>query len=197
MSAPSGNRGSATADALRREFDRSFAAPASVGAEDTLDLLALRIGGDAYAVLLTDVTGLLVDRRIVPVPTNVPEFVGLIGMRGGVVPVWSLGALLGYGADRETPRWMMLVGDRGGGQVLALAFERFDGHLRVPRARLSERAPSDPDGPANVNVNVAVQLQQSVRADDTWRGLLEVGVLTIDIQRRLGIRHDGDANKVR
>jgi chemotaxis signal transduction protein len=195
MSTTSGHRGSATADALRREFDRSFAVPAGGGAEDTLDLLALRVGGDAYAVRLTDVTGLLVDRRLVPVPTHMPAFVGLIGMRGGVVPVWSLGALLGYGSDRETPRWMMLIGERGGGQGLAFAFERFDGHLRVPRARLSERAPSDPDSPANVNV--AVQLRHSVRADDTWRGVLDVGALTVDIQRRLGLRHDGDANKVR
>ena len=193
MSTTSGSRGSATVDALRREFDRSFAAPAGVGAEDTLDLLALRVGGDPYAVRLADVTGLLVDRRLVPVPTNVPEFVGLIGLRGGVVPVWSLGALLGYGADRETPRWMMLIGERGSGQVLALAFERFDGHLRVPRARLSERAPTDRAGP----VDVAIQLQHSVRADDIWRGVLEVGALTVDIHRRLGLRHDGNATKVR
>ena len=196
MSAELSDPGSSTADILRREFDRSFAAPAYVGAEETLDLLALRAGGDAYALRLADVTGLLVDRRIVPLPATVPAFLGLIGMRGGVVAVWSLGALLGYGVDRELPRWMVLVGGRGGGHALALAFERFEGHLRVPGARLSERAPTDPARRADV----AVHPRQAVRADDLWRGLLDVDALTVDIQRRVGLRHgkdDDDANKVR
>lgn len=139
MSAADPPRVHATAAALRREFDESFARPARHAADDVESVLALRVGGDAYAVRLADVTGLLADRKLVPLPTAVPEFLGVVGMRGGVVPTWSLGALLGYGVERESPRWLILVGERGGARALALAFERFEGHVRVPRAQLTER----------------------------------------------------------
>jgi chemotaxis signal transduction protein len=178
-----GARGSASVDVLRQAFDHSFAAPVRVDAADTVDLLALRVAGVGYAVRLGDVSGLLVDRRLVPLPATVSEFLGLTGVRGGVVPVWSLGALLGTGADHDFPRWMILVSGRGRGETLALAFERFDGHLRVPRAHLSERSPTEPDHGAGV----VVRVRHSVRADDGPRGVLDVIAIIDDIRRRLGL----------
>jgi purine-binding chemotaxis protein CheW len=176
-------RGSASADVLRQNFDHSFAAPARVQTEDSLDLLTLSVGGDGYAVRLSDVRGLLVDRRVVPLPATLPEFLGLTGVKGGVVPVWSLRALLGTGADHDQPRWMILVNGRGRGEILALAFERFDGHLRVPREQLSERSPEAGDHDAGD----VVCIRHSVRTDDGPRGVLDVAAITDDIKRRLGL----------
>ena len=53
-------------------------------------------------------------------------------MRGAVVPVYDLGAFLGY-PPGEARRWLLLVG----GAALALAFEAFEGHLRLPQAALA------------------------------------------------------------
>ena len=177
-----GARRSASVDLLRHAFDNSFAAPIRLGTEDAVDLLALRVAGDAYAVRLGDVSGLLVDRRLVPLPATLPEFLGLTGVKGGVIPVWSLRALLGAGADHDFPRWMILVSGQGRGETLALAFERFDGHLMVPRAQLSERPPTEPDQGAGG----VVRIRHSVRANDGPRGVLDVATIIDDIKRRLG-----------
>jgi chemotaxis signal transduction protein len=178
-----GARGSASADILRQAFDHSFAAPARVHTEDSVDLLALGVAGAGYAVRLGDVSGLLVDRRIVPLPATLPEFLGLTGVKGGVVPVWSLSALLGTGADHDLPRWMILIAGRGRGDTLALAFERFDGHLRVPREQLSKRPHEEGDHDARG----VVRIRHSVRTDGEPRGVLEVTAITDDIRRRLGL----------
>ncbi|HTA21594.1 MAG TPA: chemotaxis protein CheW [Polyangia bacterium] len=177
-------RGSVSAEALRRAFDHGFAAPARVHSEDAVDLLALTVGTERYAVRLGDVGGLLVDRRLVALPATVPEFLGLTAIKGGVVPVWSLSALLGYGADHAPPRWLILVGGRSRGETLAVAFERFDGHLRVPRGQLSERSS---EGSSEAGHRGAVRVRHSVRADGGPLGVLDVAAIIDDIKRRLGL----------
>jgi chemotaxis signal transduction protein len=185
-------RGVAAVDALRRQFDRGFAAPARVAADDVEKLLALRVGGDAYAVRLADINGLLVEQAPAALPSAMPEFLGVCGLRGAVVPVWSLGALLGYGADREIPRWMILVGERGDGRTLALAFEHFEGHQRASRASFSELARDDADRPAR-----RAHVRQSVRLDDGWRGVLDLEAIAHEVERRLGLEATKDATKTR
>jgi chemotaxis signal transduction protein len=181
-----GARGSASAEVLRRAFDDSFAAPARVSTEDSVDLLALRVAGEPYAVRLDDISGLLVDRRLVALPATLPEFLGLTGVKGGVVPVWSLSALLGYRVDHDLPRWMVLISGRSRDESLALAFERFDGHLRIPRAHLAER----PDARG------AVRIRHSLRTDDGPRGVLDIAAITDDIRRRVGLSAGKDDESV-
>ncbi|HVZ72775.1 MAG TPA: chemotaxis protein CheW [Polyangia bacterium] len=174
--------GTTRAAALRRAFDGAFAAPPVVEGDETIPLLALRVGGQAYAVKLGDITGLLADRRIVAVPSTAAEFLGIAGLRGSTVPVWSLTALLGYGASRETPRWLISFGDGAARQALALAFEHFEGHLNVPRAALSDGVAASPDGPARSHV------RQSVRVGDAQRAVLDLSSIVEAIRRKLG--HD-------
>jgi chemotaxis signal transduction protein len=176
---------------LRLQFDRSFAEPARA-AEDAEDFLALSVGGDGYAVRLADVTGLHGGSALAPLPTAVPEFLGIISLRGAVTPAWSLGALLGYGADREVPRWMILVGERGEGRTFALAFEGFEGHLRVPRTQVSDGAPAG-SGPAVARAHVG----QFVRVGDRWRGVLALDTIARAVERRLGLEPCQDGSKTR
>jgi hypothetical protein len=66
------------------------------------------------------------------VPSEHPELLGIAGVRGGVVAVFELGALLG--APRaEGLRWLVLAK----GAPLAFAFSAFDGQLSVRREALS------------------------------------------------------------
>jgi chemotaxis signal transduction protein len=171
--------GRVRAEALRREFDGTFALPVRRGGGDDDDLLAVRVGDTAYAVRLADVTGLAADRPVTPVPTTAPEFLGLVGLRGAVLPVWSLSALLGHGGDRAAPRWLLLAGGRGGTPALALAFEHFDGHLRVRRDQLVDRA--DEAGAALTHV------RQSLRLPGGARGVLALDVVEREIRKRLGL----------
>lgn len=122
---------------LRREFDRSFAEPPRADPELVEDLLAIRVGDEPFAIRLAQVSGLFVDRKITPVIGPAPEFVGLAGFRGAIVPVFDLGALVG---QRPTTgaRWLVVAADA----PVALAFHGFDGHLRLPRSAIarSDRA---------------------------------------------------------
>ncbi len=120
------------AETLRREFDEAFARVA--GRQDTPveDLLAIRVSGDPYALRLAECAGLFVDRTVTPLPTPVPELLGLAGFRATLVPVYDLRALLGYPRG-ESPRWMVSATGRA---VVALAFDAFEAHVRVESASL-------------------------------------------------------------
>jgi chemotaxis signal transduction protein len=173
----------ARAGQLRRDFDQSFAEPLRSGKEELEALLTLRVGGDPYAVKIADITGLIADRRIVLLPAAAPEFLGIVGLRGSVVPVWSLGALLGYASSSEMPRWLLLVGGDGNRQALGLAFEQYDGHLSVRRAALSGSAASDQEVPTRSFVG------QSVRLANTQVGVLSISSIANGIRQRLGLEN--------
>jgi chemotaxis signal transduction protein len=117
---------------MRAAFDRSFAEPPRTEQNPLQDFLGIRIGTDPYAIRLADITGVFADRPITRLPTTDSAFLGIAGLRGAVVPVYDLGAFLGY-PPGESRRWLVLVD----GTALALAFEAFEGHLRLPQAAVA------------------------------------------------------------
>jgi purine-binding chemotaxis protein CheW len=121
---------------LQHAFDRTFAEPprSDVALQD--DFLAMTIGGDPYAMRLSEVAGLYLTRKMTGLPGSVPALLGVVGLRGALVPVYDLGSLLGY-SKAAPPRWLAVIVD---GQV-AVGFEQFDGHLRVARDTIAEAAP--------------------------------------------------------
>src|SRR6185312_2949550 len=119
--------------ALRHAFDEAFRRAAHELADDRARLLRLRVGGDAYAFRLDEIASFAAARRIVPLASAVPGLLGLAGLRGTLVPVYSLAALLGRAADDEAPRWFVLC---GGAEPVALAFARFEGYVETARGEL-------------------------------------------------------------
>jgi chemotaxis signal transduction protein len=116
---------------LRLDFDRSFAAPPRSETVETTDFLAIRIGTEAAALRLSEIAGLYVDKEITRVPGTGVALIGIAGFRGTILPVYSLSGLLGLKVI-ETPRWLVVAA----GASLALAFEGFEGHLRIDRASI-------------------------------------------------------------
>jgi purine-binding chemotaxis protein CheW len=144
----------ARADELRHAFDRSFAEAPRRDTGSLIDLLAVRVAGDAYALRLAEVAGLFVDRVVTPLPTTVPELVGIAGFRAALVPVYDLRALLGYPGGAP-PRWMVsTVGDK----AVGLLFDLFEHHLRV-----SEGAVASDDAHAHRHVREIVRTTDGVR----------------------------------
>jgi hypothetical protein len=94
----------ARAAELRAVFDHGFAAPPPPLAPPQLDLLAIRCADHGFALRLSEVVAVYTERKIVPVPSPVPELLGLVGVRGLVAPVYDLRSLLGYGTG-AAPRW--------------------------------------------------------------------------------------------
>ena len=118
---------------LRQAFDRTFALPPSGAPPETEDLLTIRVAGDPYAIRLVDIAEIITERRVVSVPTVTPDLLGLAGIRGGIVPVFSLSSILGYASDFGSPRWMIICGSE---EPIALAFSDFEGYLRLPASAL-------------------------------------------------------------
>jgi chemotaxis signal transduction protein len=115
---------------MRRVFDQSFAAPPVESTDAFHSMLAIRVAGEAMAVRLADITTLVILKgTVLPVPSRVPELAGITGIRGTVVPVFSLAALLGLKVAGREARWVLLCGQRQGS--IAFAFEQFEKHIKA------------------------------------------------------------------
>jgi chemotaxis signal transduction protein len=114
---------------LRQAFDHTFALPPSLASPEVEDLLTIRVAGDPYAIRVLEIIRIVSQRSVVSVPAATPDLLGLAGIRGGIVPVFGLSSILGYGPDPGSPRWMILCGSE---EPIALAFSDFEGHLRLP-----------------------------------------------------------------
>jgi purine-binding chemotaxis protein CheW len=156
---------------LRAEFDNGFAMPPRAASAPGRQLLAIGAGG-AYAIDLAEITGLQVDRRIVPAPGPVPEWLGLAGIRGELVPVYSLAMLLGHGQPSDAQvRWIALSGSR---QRVGLAFETFDGHISL-----------DPGQIAAANADAATEHVRAVaRFEHASRPVVSIASVISSIMKR-------------
>ncbi|MBI4264652.1 MAG: chemotaxis protein CheW [Acidobacteria bacterium] len=146
---------------LRRAFDRSFAETAADQARAYEDLLAITVGDVPYALRMAEIASLHVDRPVTPLPGSAPELLGLTGLRGAMLPVYDLRVILGRAqGPTRTPRWLVVDAQARA----ALAFDRFDAHLRVGRERLVPQ-----------RAHAASQYAQEVaRMDDDVRPIVSV-----------------------
>ena len=124
--------GVGTAERLRAAFDRSFAEAQGASGAAFDDLLAIAVSGDPHVLRLADIQGLHTNHAVVPVPSPDRRFIGIAGFRNTVAPIFDLRLVLGY-PPGAPPRWLVLA---RGPALVGLAFDRFDGHLRVPRDQL-------------------------------------------------------------
>jgi hypothetical protein len=104
-------------------FDRSFAEP-MLGHRARPNLaLSILVGGAVYLLPLKEVT--LVSRapKIVPLPNGTALQLGIAGLRGSLVTVFSLAALLGEPAVHAA--WVAVV------REVAFAFDALDGQVEL------------------------------------------------------------------
>jgi chemotaxis signal transduction protein len=120
---------------FRHAFDKTFAQPRVSGdAAAWEDFLTIGIAGDGYAIRLREIAGLVKGRRVVACPSSVPEFCGIAGVRGTLVSVYSLPALLGYSVGVEHASWLLLCGvdaTEPAEEPVGLAFPEFSGFVRA------------------------------------------------------------------
>jgi purine-binding chemotaxis protein CheW len=116
---------------MRQRFDESFAAPEQNGKITLEHMLAIKVGDERLAVYIRDISGLTITQgTILPVPSSIPELLGITGIHGVVVPVFGLAALMGIQASPGQCRWLLLCG--GPQATVALAVELVEGHLKIP-----------------------------------------------------------------
>jgi purine-binding chemotaxis protein CheW len=155
---------------MRREFDAAFATPSQGDAVALTHLLAVRVGGKPYALLLAEVAGLKANPHVSPVPSSLPELAGMAGIRGELVPVYSLAALLGH--EQAAAKWLVLCGTES---RLALAFDEFERHLVLTPDRI---VAADPAGASTAHICAVAHTQEGSRP------VIGVASVTAAIARR-------------
>ncbi len=123
------------------------------------------------------ITGIAKCKRIVPVLSRHAELIGITGMRGVIVPVFDLAALLGL-ASTEKFSWVALAHSDS---PIALAFEGFEGQVEVEGTCLygGETAPS------RRHVRQLVRIGPAVRAVIDVPSLVEAIRLAPESSRSL------------
>ena len=139
-----------------------------------VDLLCIQLAGERYAVRLNDAAMLVAGRVVVPVPSAAPALLGLVGIRGAVVPAFSLAVLLGQQQATGAPRWLIVCGT---GDPIALGFSDFDGHVRLPITSVY------PD----VNPRAARQyVHQLASTDNGTLAVINIPLVIATIRNRIG-----------
>jgi purine-binding chemotaxis protein CheW len=153
---------------LRETFDASFARPPD--AEDGLRerLIGIRIGSEPHALRLADIAGVFADRTITAVPSRRQSLLGIAGARGTVVPVFDLGALVGYPARAAKLRWLVIAAR----QRVGFAFDAFDGYLAVAATAIVRAR----EGTTHV--------REVARADDQLRPIILLDSVFAALERK-------------
>jgi len=158
---------------LRREFDATFAAPPQGQGEGRESLITLRVGGEALAVRTLHITGVAKRRRIVPVPTHVPGLLGIMALRGALLPVYDLATILKLPAAAGPGSWLMLIGRE---TPVGLIFDEFESQMEVERACLFE---SESSGQRQ-------HLRLVARLGTAHRAVIDIPGLVEEIRRTAG-----------
>ena len=156
-------------DRLRSAFDESFALPYA-GREDPESVIQLRAGSQVFAIRTGHIAGLVKSRKIVHLPSRIPELLGVAVLRGSLIPIYDAAALLGIPAGVSGPAWLILV---PGDTLIGLAFDAFEGQ-HVPEWLSDERG-------------AGVHVSQLVRVGSAVRAVLDIAGMAQAIRRRAGL----------
>ncbi len=163
-----------TLDRLRRDFDATFAEPALAQDRVKQDpLLVIRAGGQKFALRQRDVAGILPERRVIPV-LGADALLGVSGVRGEIVSVFSLTELLGAPRSSTPPSqsWLALLrGDRR----VALGFDQFDAYRDIAESETTIQ-PAGPSAPPFV-------AEVAQRPGGTPRWIIDAGLVLAHIRK--------------
>jgi chemotaxis signal transduction protein len=119
---------------MRREFDAAFAEEVDLRPADTVDLLSVAVDGRRVAVPVGDLAAVQLCPPLTPLPGADARLIGIAGVRGALVLVYDLGALLG-GRRTEQRRFLAL---RRPDATAGIGFDSLEGYLRLPRSAVRE-----------------------------------------------------------
>jgi len=108
-------------------------APASAIAE----FVTFFAGGQSFSIDITDVREIRRWSPVTPLPHAPAEVLGVMNLRGSVIPIYDLAARFGLPPTVENPRNVIVVAMHHQ-QVLGLLVEAVSEILSVPRAQIQD-----------------------------------------------------------
>ncbi len=123
-----------TAAAFRAAFDRSFSEPEPAPASARIRLLTVRARDRSIAIRLDAITGVLRCPEITPVPSDARALLGVAGVRGEIISLFCLAALMG-GTEPCGGSWAALYGQD---RAVGLAFDAIEATVEVAAEELRE-----------------------------------------------------------
>ena len=126
----------ASDDLYRREFGEE----ARVEAGEQMELISFRLAQETYAIRLTHVQQIIKLREITLFP-RAPEYIlGVVSLRGLVIPIFDLRRRLGL-ATREPTRETRIVVAMQGTKVIGLIVDRIEQVVRLPAGTIEPPPP--------------------------------------------------------
>jgi purine-binding chemotaxis protein CheW len=156
---------------LRRDFDAAFASPLREPQRAGTDLLIVGACGVPYALRASELAGLEVDRKVVPLPAARRGLLGLCAAQGNLIPVFALAALLGTPLSGAPPRWIALHREK---ELVALAFDELRDYRRVTSGEL---------GAPHAAPAAGSFTRESLRLDGTFIHVLDIPALVASVRR--------------
>jgi purine-binding chemotaxis protein CheW len=157
----------------------------AVAEHDYLDVIAFEIAGDRFAIEVGNSRAAILLSGLIAVPGLPPFYLGLVGHRGGVIPVIDIRSLAGVSnRDRESMRFALVIhGKRG---TLGLAATQING---ITRFRADEVAAAE-DESARKRALIGIAPDGTVIIDA--ERLLQDARLMVDDQPNVFTRNEGD-----
>jgi purine-binding chemotaxis protein CheW len=125
-----------TENASWEDLARDANASAEAAAEETLQLLALELAGDVYAVPVESVREIVRIRPITPVPRVCADVRGVIALRGEIVQVIDLRSRLGLEPVEPSRSSRIVVVHLEDGRIAGVLVDAVCEVMRVPESAI-------------------------------------------------------------
>jgi chemotaxis signal transduction protein len=121
-----------SAEEFRRAFDEMFTRPAQARDERAVEVLSIRAGEARMALPVLSIRAVQLCPEVAALPSTATSLVGVSGVRGSVVAMYSLAHVLGGSKTPSGGAWVALCGDGS----IGLVFDELFGHERLTQGEL-------------------------------------------------------------
>ena len=119
---------------MKNDFDTMFTIPVKNESLEFVNLLTIKFGENYFALKTSEISGLFRNKKVVPLPSENQEFLGISGIQGQSVPVYSLASLVGFNeTTQEQVRWLVVSGQKN---KVGWAFDNLKGYMQLPSTEL-------------------------------------------------------------
>ncbi|MDG6997664.1 MAG: chemotaxis protein CheW [Nitrososphaerota archaeon] len=178
---------------IRESFDSVFAQEMRLSRDTTVDLLAIQIGHNHYAIRLSELAGLYVGKPITWLPDSPSELLGVASFGDRIAAIYNLESLIGE-PEKSQCRWQVLAACD---PSIGFGFEELENYIRadseaiVPRQDASiesnknaELSTSSTEENASHRVDFAggYPTKEALKLEERLRPIIEITVLVDSIR---------------